>query len=217
MAEAATERPGSPSSGRRYPRFALALWGLSIAIVVTLVAIGLVVRQRQPPLPVIKEVPAFTLTHHDGTTVTQETFHGVPWVADFIFTRCPAICPRMTSQMKRVAGALGSEYRIVSFSVDPEHDTPEVLRDYAAKHGAGEGWYFLTGDVDAIGPLCREGFLLALDASPPPDATTDDGPIIHSNRFVLIDAENHIRGYYDPFDEDELQRLVEDARRLPGG
>ena len=217
MAEASAERPSAPSSGWRTPRFALALWGLSIAIVVTLVAVGLVVRQRRPPLPVIKEVPAFALTHHDGSTVSAEDLRGAPWVADFIFTRCPAICPRMTSQMKRVADALDSSFRTVSISVDPQHDTPEVLRDFAAKHGAGDGWYFLTGDADAIGSLCREGFLLALDTSPPPDVTADDGPILHSNRFVLVDAENRIRGYYDPFDEAELKRLVEDARRLPAG
>ena len=210
---------GSPARapGFRSPRFALALWGLSIAIVVILAAVGLVARQRRPPLPVIQEVPAFALTHHDGSTVTAEDFRGAPWVADFIFTRCPAICPRMTSQMKRVADALGQPFRIASFSVDPVHDTPEVLRDYAAKHGAGEGWYFLTGETDAIYTLCREGFLLAIDASPPPDAPADDGPILHSNRLVLVDAESRIRGYYDPFDEDELQRLVEDARRLQAG
>lgn len=220
MAAASTERPGAPAapgSSFRTSRFALALWGLSIAVVVALVAAGLASRQRRPPLPVIKEAPAFALTHHDGTTVTREDFHGAPWIADFIFTRCPAICPRMTSQMKRVAEALSSDFRIASFSVDPEHDTPEVLRGYAEKHGAGEGWYFLTGETEAIHTLCREGFLLALDASPSPEVAAGDGPILHSNRFVLVDAENRIRGYYDPFDEDELRRLVEDARRLPAG
>ncbi len=217
MAEATTERPGGSPESSRVPRVALALWGLSILLVVALVAGGALLRgRRAEPLPVIKQVPDFALTHHDGSTVTREDFAGAPWVADFIFTRCAAICPRMTSQMGRVAAALGPAVRIASFSVDPEHDTPEVLERYAEKHGAGEGWFFLTGETESLHTLCREGFLLAVDASPPPEAAGSD-PIIHSNRFVLVDPENRIRGYYDPFVEDELQRLTDDARSLLAG
>ena len=212
-----TTPAGSPAaaqdSRRRVPRFALALWGLSIAVILALIAAGLLSRNRRPELPVIKEVPDFAFTHRDGTTVTREDFHGAPWIADFIFTRCAAICPRMTMQMRRVADALGegSPVKIASFSVDPEHDTPQVLDRYAAKHGAG--WYFLTGEPQAIHTLCREGFMLAVDPSPSPDVTSG-GDIIHSNRFVLVDRESRIRGYYDPFDEAELKRLLDDARAL---
>ena len=114
-----------------------------------------------------------------------------------------------------MADALGEDslVKIASFSVDPEHDTPEVLDRYAAEHGAGDGWYFLTGKPQAIYTLCREGFLLALDPPPSPEAAGSD-PIIHSNRFVLVDGESRIRAYYDPFDEAELKRLLDDARAL---
>ena len=196
---------------------ARSLWVLSIAAVVAILVAGFLSRKwRAEPLPVIQQVPEFALTHHDGSTVTRDDFLGAPWIADFIFTRCAAICPRMTAQMKRVTEALGkgSQVKIASFSVDPEHDTPEVLASYAAAHGAGEGWYFLTGEVETIHGLCREGFLLGVDASPPEDVRIGGDPIVHSNRFVLIDAESRIRGYYDPFDEDELARLVADLRRL---
>jgi protein SCO1 len=191
-------------------------WALLIAGAAAIVVLGILrLARRSEPPPVIKEVPDFALTHYDGSTVGREQLAGEPWVADFIFTRCPAICPRMTSQMARVAVALGdgSPVRIVSFSVDPEHDTPEVLADYAAQHGAGAGWYFLTGDKEAIYALSREGFLLGLDAAPP-DAVTDDGQILHSNRFVLVDQRGRIRGYYDPFDEAELARLLADVRSV---
>lgn len=197
-------------------RLPLALWGLSILTVLLLVAVGLAAhRSKVDPLPVIAEVPDFTFTHHDRTTIRREDLRGSPWIADFIFTRCPAICPRMTAQMSRVAKALGEEtpIRIASFSVDPEHDTPEVLARYAEANGAGKGWYFLTGAVEAIHALSREGFLLGVDASPTPEIAGND-PILHSNRFVLVDSQSRIRGYYDPFDEAELERLLDDVRSL---
>ncbi len=192
-------------------------WALLLAGALVLAFLGYLNFVRlSPPPPVIKEVPAFALTHHDGSTVSREDFAGEPWVADFIFTRCAAICPRMTAQMRRVVEALGegSPVKVASFSVDPEHDTPEVLADYADKHGAGEGWYFLTGEVETLHTLCREGFLLGIDASPPAEVVIGNDPIIHSNRFVLVDRENRIRGYYDPFDPDEVERLLREVKRV---
>ena len=205
--------------GTRDPRRALLLWGLGVLAVSALTVVGLATRQRQLPPPVIAQLPDFALTHYDGSTVTRQDLLGAPWIADFIFTRCPAICPRMTSQMSRVEDRLGegSPVKIVSFSVDPEHDTPEVLARYAEEHGAGDGWYFLTGDVDAIHTLSRKGFLLGVDASPPAEQAAGDGPILHSNRFVLVDAESRIRGYYDPFDEADLDRLLGDIATLLAG
>ena len=116
--------------------------------------------------------------------------------------------------MSRVAEALpaGAPVKIASISVDPEHDTPEVLAAYAEKHGAGDFWHFLTGEVEAIESLARDGFLLAVDRSPPPGAGL--GPIVHSNRFALVDGENRIRGYYDSFDRAEMDRLLDDVRSL---
>ncbi len=212
-----TRAPGSGEQDRRRDLAKALRWTLLGTGALALVFLGyLNLTRRAAPLPVIKEVPAFALTHHDGSTVSREHFAGEPWIADFIFTRCAAICPRMTAQMRHVDEALGegSPVRIASFSVDPEHDTPEVLADYAARHGAGDGWYFLTGGTEALYSLCREGFMLGVETSPPDDVAIGDDPIIHSNRFVLVDRENRIRGYYDPFEDTEIDRLLGDVKRV---
>ncbi len=213
----ATEPAGtsSPEAGPDLAavlRWALLLLG-ALALVVLAVFYAL---RRPPPPPVIKEVPDFALTHHDGTTVSRGDFAGEPWIADFIFTRCPAICPRMTSQMVRVEKALGerSTVRIASFSVDPEHDMPDVLADYAEKHGAGDRWYFLTGEKGTIHELARKGFMLGVEEATPADVDAGSDSIIHSNRFVLVDRQNFIRGFYDPFDEAEIDRLLREVEAV---
>jgi protein SCO1/2 len=211
---AGTPAAGRPASG--VPLVMVLLWGLLGVVILGLVMAGVWTFRgaRREPLPVIAEVPAFSLVDRDGSVVTGADFAGAPWIADFIFTRCVAFCPRMTLEMSRVAEALpaGSPVEIASISVDPEHDTPEVLSAYAEQHGAGENWHFLTGEVGAIESLAREGFLLAVDRSPPPGA--GPGPIVHSNRFVLVDGEGRIRGYYDSFDRAEMDRLLGDVRTL---
>ncbi len=222
-----TEPQATPPAERQRSLAKTFRWALLIAGALVLAFLGYLNLTRRPaPPPVIKEVPAFALTHHDGSTVTRESFAGEPWIADFIFTRCAAICPRMTAQMGHVALTLGddSPVKIASFSVDPEHDTPEVLAEYAGKYGAGAGWYFLTGETEPIRTLSREGFLLGVEASPAADVAIGDdpigdspigdSPIIHSNRFVLVDRENRIRGFYDPFDTVEIERLLRDVKTV---
>lgn len=196
------------------------LWGVLVLTILFLVVLG-GLKDRpaavpQQPLLVIAEVPDFELTHRDGSTIDLDHFRGQPWVADFIFTRCVAICPRMSYQMKRVAEALGpsTAVQIASISVDPEHDTPAVLHEYAQRYDAGKNWYFLTGEREAIHTLTTKGFLLGLETDPDPALTNGVDPIIHSNRFVLVDREARIRGYYDPFEEGEVERLLEDVERL---
>jgi protein SCO1/2 len=198
----------------------LALWGLLVTAILILVLFaalrGAPSTEPAAPLPVIAEVPAFELVGRGGEVITAEHFRGEPWVADFIFTRCVAVCPRMSMQMKKVVGSLGEDtsIRFVSISVDPEHDTPEVLSAYAERYEAGEDWYFLTGERAAIHRLIKEGFLLPFDPDPDPELTNGIDPIVHSNRFVLVDREGRIRATYDPFERDALERLEADARRL---
>ena len=103
---------------------------------------------------------------------------------------------------------------IVSISVDPKHDTPEVLDTWAHKYGAGPGWHFLTGDTKTIYSLASDGFLLAVDPGPPPNVAATSPPIVHSSRFVLVDGEGRIRGYYDAFDKEALAQLVLHAEAL---
>lgn len=169
---------------------------------------------EESDLPVKFDVPDFSLTERSGATVTRESLKGKVWISDFMYTRCPGPCPVMTARMAQLAKDMGrnEDLRFVSFSVDPEYDTPEVLTAYAKKHEADpQGWLFLTGPVDTIRQLSVKGFRLALSTTSQPGA---DGPIIHSTRFSLIDRSGKIRGYYDAFDPKALDRLKGDARKL---
>lgn len=204
-----------PQATSTSPREVL-LWSLLLAVILGLTLTAVLRRPAAPPLPELFPVPDFTLTNRDGRTLSRADLIGSPWVADFIFTRCVAICPLMTERMKAAAARLGPDtpVRLVSFSVDPEHDTPEVLAGYAQRAGAGDNWYFLTGPRDTLHTLCRDGFKLAVDDNPPPELASPDEPIVHSNRFVLVDAAGLIRGYYNAFDPEEFERLFADLERL---
>jgi len=166
---------------------------------------------RAPDIPSYYPLPEFSLTDQTGKAVTLHDLAGKVWVADFIFTNCGGTCPLMTDKMRKLQDALPMEIRLVSFTVDPTRDTSEVLAAYAAEHGAtSDRWLFLTGDKQALHELCVKGFKLPLD--------TEDGtpaePIAHSTRFVLVDRQGAVRGYYSGTEENELRRLATDAKRL---
>jgi protein SCO1/2 len=170
---------------------------------------------RPRTLPVLGVVPPFTLTERAGTPLTADRLSGRVWIADFVFTRCPDFCPALTARMAGLQKTLPpgpDAVLLVSFSVDPSHDSPEVLRDYAARAGAGDGWLFVTGARDAMATLLRDGFRVAF---------ADDGPaaspITHSDRLVLIDRQLRIRGYYHGTDPADVARLVRDAEALRAG
>lgn len=152
------------------------------------------------------------MTERSGRPLARDDLAGKVWIANFVFTRCPDVCPALTARMRDVQKDLADAtpaVELVSFSVDPGHDTPEVLQRYAAGHGAAPGWHFVTGPRDDTARLLREGFKVAFADDGP--AT---GPITHSDRFVLVDPRFRIRGYYHGSDADDLARLAADARRL---
>jgi protein SCO1/2 len=130
-------------------------------------------------------------------------------VADFIFTRCPDVCPALSARMSSLRKQLGDGITTVSISVDPGHDTPEVLSTYAQRFNAPADWLFLTGSRDAVAALLKDGFKVAFADDGPP--TT---PITHSDRFVLVDPELRVRGYYHGIDEDDVKKLVGDLATL---
>jgi protein SCO1/2 len=144
--------------------------------------------------------------------VSLEELLDRPVVLDFVFTRCVAVCPAMTAQMERLARGLPEgSFRRVSITLDPEHDTPEVLRRYAEKRGAPEDWLFLTADdQQTTVELARDGFHLAVQT----DTGDPANPIVHSTRFVLIDAGGRIRGYYDALTPEEMEELRGVLRRV---
>jgi protein SCO1/2 len=163
-------------------------------------------------------VPEFSLTERSGKKVTLANLRGTIWVADFIYTTCTDTCPLQTSEM----GKLQSEWsdklglKLVSFSVDPEKDTAEVLSRYADRYKAdSQRWLFLTGAQEEITRLVQEGFKLS--AVPVVNAESAEGVIMHSPRFVLVDRQAQIRGYYDSRDQQALERLKKDVAILIDG
>jgi protein SCO1/2 len=193
------------------------LWGLLIVALVAIAAAAAVQWIRRPEAPpVLGRVPDFVLTNRDGSPVRLADLAGAPWIADFVFTRCAASCPLMTLRMARLDRELPEDIgvRLVSFTVDPDYDTPEVLEKYAQSYSAPGRWLFLTGGRDALYRLIGDGFKLALDASPPPGTASEKEPILHSTRFVLVDGRGDIRGYYDAFDEESMDRLARDLRAI---
>ena len=170
-------------------------------------------------LPVLGTVPAFALTNSDGAPLSQQQLAGSVWVADFIFTQCPGMCPVLSAQMARVQKALpSSAVRLVSFSVDPKNDTPEALRAYADRFGADQDrWLFVTGQRDALYDLIQRGFRLAVAERSEAEARDGDGLITHSDRFVLVDGDLQIRGYYHGMDDADVERLMRDIHKLERG
>jgi protein SCO1/2 len=176
--------------------------------------------EPQPPLPVLGGVPSFTLVGSDGQPVAETSLAGTVWVADFIFTQCPGMCPVLSAQMARVQKALGpdSRVRLVSFSVDPANDSPEVLRAYGTRFGADpQRWLFLTGKRDDLFRVIQDGFRLAVAERSEAEATDGEGLITHSDRFVLVDRSLQIRGYYHGMDDADVERLLQDIDRLEHG
>jgi protein SCO1/2 len=170
-------------------------------------------------LPVLGTVPEFVLTERSGRTVSKADLSGTPWVANFIFTSCGGVCPLLSNrmaQLQRSLAAHGLGVRSVSFSVDPARDTPQVLRDYAARYNADEkNWLFLTGPRRELYGLISDGFHLAVaERSPEEAARYPDELITHSDRFVLVDAEGRIRAYYHGADAEVVAQVLRDATAL---
>jgi protein SCO1/2 len=153
-------------------------------------------------------IPDFAFTNQDGQTFTQNDVQGKIYVADFFFTTCPSICPIMKTQMLRVHEKFkgNDNVHIVSHSIDPVHDTVEVLRDYAERLDIDTRyWTFLTGDMDSIFNIAQGGYMVSakVDVEAP-------GGLLHSGAFILIDKQRRIRGYYDGTLEEDVDLLMKD-------
>ena len=156
-------------------------------------------------------IPSFALVNQDAAPFGSDQLAGKIWIADFIFTSCPGPCPMISSRMSELQKPLAnSDVHFVSFSVDPEKDTPDVLRAYADKlRKEPFRWDFLTGPLATIASLSRDGFKLGLSEG----ETAESGPI-HSTRFVLVDRHGAIRGYYDALAPDGVTKLLADTNHL---
>ena len=186
-------------------------------------------------------VPRFTLTERSGRRITLDDLRGLVWVADFIYTECTESCPTQSLQFAQLQRefAEAADLRLVSITVDPQHDTPEVLRRYAERYTAGHRWWFLTGDKTDIYCLAQQGFRLsAVDPAAPAPPTCHQalrlgpapawashgskGLVMHSARAVLVDRAARIRAYHLATEADSMKSLRANLRRLlaepgPGG
>jgi protein SCO1/2 len=190
------------------------LGGVALALGVALVARAM---RPAPPLPVLGAVPAFHLVDEKGAPYASGAMAGHVQVIDFIFTRCPSSCPRLTARMGELQARLEkgrSDARLVSFSVDPDNDTPPVLAAYAAKAGADLArWTFVTGPVDDV----TRAVVLGFKVSAAKVATgANDYDVTHGDWFVLVDRQGAIRGYYPTEEQADFERLVRDTERLDG-
>ena len=154
-------------------------------------------------LPEIGNVPQFEFTNSDGNIVTLDNLKGKVWVADFIFTTCTMACPMMTGNMNIVHKKFkkNDNVRLVSISVYPEFDTPEVLKNYASQYDADtEKWLFLTGKEDAVKDIIRDGFKIG----------DYEDIIFHSEKFALVDKKGIIRAYYNGMKSEDMKQLKKD-------
>ena len=167
------------------------------------------------PLPVLGEVGTFQLTDQSARPLNASRLNGKVWIADFIFTSCAGPCPTMSALMRRFTEQLSDfdQVRFVSFSVDPERDTPERLAEYGMQyHADPQRWFFLTGDKAAIYDLAEKRFRLAAADTDP--ELRSPHTISHSSKFILVDKAGKIRGYYDSAEPFQLKAMVRNAKRL---
>ena len=194
--------------GRGQKVITITLWSVLIAAMVGVV-VGKLMMPRPPAGPeVLYPGAEFTLTDQDNRPLSSKELRGRPYIAAFIFTTCGDVCPRMTSRMVELQPKLPPAVQLVSFTVNPEHDTPEVLKQYAKDWKADDSrWHFLTGPSDRIYDAAA-GMKIA---AKPAEGTN---PIIHSERLILVDAEGNVRGTYLSTEDEAVKKLIGDARAV---
>lgn len=200
-------RPGIPRTG----------WIVAFLAAAGLIGLAYVsLKSTRPPslpsnLEKISKVPGFQLTDQTGKSITLDDLKGKIWAANFIFTRCKGPCPitvlrmqDLNTKLKKVRGNV----ELVTFTVDPEYDTPEILKTFGEQQGADPAsWKFLTGTPDAIKNIVVTGLLQPIAKEP-------DGTPAHSTRIVLVDGEGWLRGYQDGLDPEAVQKLMVDIGEL---
>lgn len=216
------EPPANSAPEANHPARDRLVWGTLLFVVIGVTGAFAIKsfqqsqREVQKTPPVISELPEFEFTERNGKPFGSRELKGHVFVADFIFVQCAGPCPAMSARMAQLAKAFENEtdFRLVSFSVDPSHDTPQALREYAERFQAKEGrWFFLTGNEKAIHTLARQNFKMSVERGD--KAQTDPGTaILHSTYFTLVDRRGRVRGYYNSGEPDANTRLLHDIPAL---
>ena len=176
-------------------------------VILTFVAVILSACIQPKPLEILAQIPQFELTAQTGQPFDSQSLDGHIWVADFIYTACDGPCPMMSSQMHQLQTLTAelADVKQVSFTVDPAHDTPQVLAEYAKHFKPNPArWSFLTGEQARLNDLALKGFKL----------NGVDGSMSHSTRFALIDQKRRVRAYYISGEDGMLPRMLHDIRQL---
>ncbi|MBT5721004.1 MAG: SCO family protein [Candidatus Marinimicrobia bacterium] len=178
-------------------------------IVAVILAVTYFMKDGKPAkdLPVIGTIPEFSFTDSKGNEINRQDLDGKVWVADFIFTTCTMACPVLTGNMNIVHKEFknNDNVRIVSISVYPEYDTPEVLSEYASRYDANtDRWHFLTGPEQSVKDIILNGFKIG----------DYEDIIFHSEKFALVDKKGQIRGYYSGMITEEMTKLKKDINIL---
>ncbi len=177
---------------------------------------------KTPTLATINKVPHFEFVNQDGEKISNDFYKNKVYVVEFFFTTCPTICPKMTKSMVRIQDKFYAyqDFGIVSFSINPTHDTPKILKAYAKSHGATmKNWNFLTGDQDKIYELANTGFTLFAGEN-----SEAEGGFEHSGMFALVDKQGNIRSrlddygnpiaFYDGLNPEGVKMIMEDIEIL---
>ena len=178
-------------------------------MVLALVFVGVVVGKlvpRHAQMPVLFAAPRFALTDQDARPFSAADLRGKPYICDFIFTTCGSSCPLMTQKMAKLQRETPAGVGLVSFTVNPERDTPAALKAYAARYNAdGQRWKFLTGTPDQMRQTIRD---MNIGVQP----ANGQDPILHSQKFLLVDGDGNVRGDYNSEDPQAMQKLAADAK-----
>ena len=165
-------------------------------------------------LPVLNIAKSFSFQRQDGQNITEKDVAGKVYAAEFFFTTCEGICPKMNRNMKKVFDQFKNEkdFLILSHTVDPETDSVARLKIYADSLGADiKNWWFLTGSKDSLYKTARESYILD---DPKNNATNIDEQFIHTQFFALVDKIGQVRGIYDGLKKDEIEKLITDIKGL---
>jgi len=184
-------------------------WVGVIALVMTWCITRAVNVELPRPMPVLGQLPEFSLTDQHNQSFGSKQLEGKVWVANFIFIRCPTVCPALTEKMGEIqhrTRGLGSRFHLVSFSVDPDYDTPERLKDYAANYRASPAtWRFLTGPIGKVKATVIDALKISM-GNEGPEGTFEG--IFHGSHFVVLDRTGQIRAYIDSNDADAVDQVV---------
>ena len=211
--ELPSESPSTAPSTLKTLRFVLIV--LVITLGLSALAAWFFLHSSQSGPEVVTAAPSFELVDETGAKFGDQDLRGQAYVVQFFFTSCTTVCPRITDWMTQIQDrtkSLGDRIRLVSISVDPRHDTPEKLRVYAKGYGAIPGhWKFLTGDLSAVEHVVVDGFFQVMERDP--DQKTGLYSIAHSERLILVDQKNRVRGYYET-NEEGINKLIRDLNAV---